>query len=162
MMKLNLGCGKRILGGYVNVDIVPGEGVDVVADLNKRFPFPDDHAYFILATDFLEHVEDPIFCMKEIHRILKPGGIVEITIPYYNSANAYSLHHKTIFRPDWYKLFLKERGNKNSLDSWDYPAFELLDHTHKPTKRGRFFPFKVFLSYMIGEIIQSTTTRLQK
>jgi len=36
MKQLNLGCGKDIRKGYVNLDIYPLEGVDVVADIEKN------------------------------------------------------------------------------------------------------------------------------
>ena len=44
--KLNLGCGRVIKPGWVNHDIMPGDGVDLVFDLEKcgiePFPFETD------------------------------------------------------------------------------------------------------------------------
>ena len=44
-MKLNIGCGKKILNGYINLDVVKLPGVDIVHDLNK-YPWPFKDNYF--------------------------------------------------------------------------------------------------------------------
>jgi len=51
--KLNLGCGTDIWEGYLNVDIVPFQGVDMVWDLNETpLPFKDDSFSEILLITF--------------------------------------------------------------------------------------------------------------
>ncbi|MGR5864647.1 hypothetical protein ACT7DZ_14145 [Bacillus cereus] len=44
--KLHLGCGRTILKGWINLDMMPMEGVDVIADLNQckvePLPFEDN------------------------------------------------------------------------------------------------------------------------
>lgn len=60
--------------GYEIVDRVAADGVDIVADLNCRYPFEDSSVDVIRACDFLEHVADKMHSLSEIHRVLKPGG----------------------------------------------------------------------------------------
>jgi predicted SAM-dependent methyltransferase len=61
MKKLNVGCGNRILPGYVNIDIVQGPGVDVVHDLNEfPYPFKDNEFDVIYADNVIEHVDNCI------------------------------------------------------------------------------------------------------
>ena len=88
-MKLNLGCCDAPLGGYVNVDLVPGPGVDQVADLRQSWPWPDNSVEYIRAWDIVEHLPDKIFTMNETWRVLQPGGRVEIAVPTTDGTGAF-------------------------------------------------------------------------
>ena len=79
-IKLNLGSGTDYIDGWVNVDIDTKNKVDVIADLNKKFPFKDNTVDEIKASDILEHFtkEDGEKFLKECHRVLKRGGIMII------------------------------------------------------------------------------------
>lgn len=87
--KLNLGCGKDIKKGYLNLDLRDYQGVDAVWDLNVLpLPFKDSQFEEILCQDVLEHV-DFVPLMDELYRILKPRGMLKIRVPHFTSANAY-------------------------------------------------------------------------
>ncbi|MDO8624562.1 MAG: methyltransferase domain-containing protein, partial [Candidatus Diapherotrites archaeon] len=102
-MKLNLGCGKNYLAGFVNVDNFRGKNqVDVVADLNKRWPFKDDSAEFILVDNVLEHMDAPIQFLQEANRVLKKNGVIEIVVPHYSHPSAYYPQHKHFFSREWF------------------------------------------------------------
>lgn len=79
---LNLGCNRNALKDFENVDIVPFRGVDTVADLTKRWPWPDDSIDFIRANDLVEHLSDKIHLMNEAWRVLKPLGKFRILVPH--------------------------------------------------------------------------------
>ena len=87
--KINLGCGKKILSGWVNVDVHPFIGVDVVTDLNCRWPWDDDSIDYIRAFDIVEHLRDPIHTMNEGWRVLKHCGIFEIWVPSTDGRGAF-------------------------------------------------------------------------
>ncbi len=55
-MKLNLGSHRKPLAGYVNVDWEPHPTVDLVADLEKPWPFRDNSVDAIYCNDFPEHL----------------------------------------------------------------------------------------------------------
>lgn len=82
--KLNLGCGKDYKKGWLNVDVSTEYKVDVIADLNKKFPFNDNFAEEILISDILEHFtrEDGETFLKECYRVLQFNG--KITIRTHN------------------------------------------------------------------------------
>lgn len=91
MKRLNMGCGNDIRSGWVNADFVKKNGVDVVHNFNKTpYPFKDNTFDEIDCIEVLEHLNDTVTVIREIHRILKPGGKVKITVPYYLSVGAWS------------------------------------------------------------------------
>ena len=83
-MKINFGCGDKKLAGYVNVDIC-GEP-DVRTDLSKfPWPFESECADEVYSEHFLEHVKDFESTIFELHRILKPDGILHFKVPHFKS-----------------------------------------------------------------------------
>jgi len=90
-MKINLGAGKDILPGFINHDLTNLPGIQVVHDLNQYpWPWKDNVATEIKVHDVLEHLQAFLKAMEEIHRILLPGGLCHISVPYWNSWCAHS------------------------------------------------------------------------
>lgn len=61
-------------------DFCAGPGVDFVADVSA-LPFQDNSYDIVLSTQVLEHVMDPQQVVKEMARVLKPGGTLFLTTP---------------------------------------------------------------------------------
>jgi tetratricopeptide (TPR) repeat protein/SAM-dependent methyltransferase len=90
-VRLNLGCGDKILPGYVNVDVVAsraGRKPDVQCDLHLLEPFADDSVDEILAVHVVEHFWrwEVLDVLKEWVRVLKPGGRMVLECPNLISA----------------------------------------------------------------------------
>uniref|UniRef100_UPI0040489A18 class I SAM-dependent methyltransferase n=1 Tax=Polynucleobacter sp. TaxID=2029855 RepID=UPI0040489A18 len=84
-MRINLGAGNDIRSGYVNHDMVGLEGIDVVHDLNSYpWPWPSNSATELVIRDVLEHLDELIPALEEVHRILIPGGVAHVKVPYWN------------------------------------------------------------------------------
>ncbi len=66
-------------GDYETADLSM-EGVDYKVDL-QCMPFADSSYDFVFASHVLEHIPDDIEAMKEIYRILRPGGIAVLPVP---------------------------------------------------------------------------------
>lgn len=86
---VDLGCGLNKPYGYIGVDKLPGQGIDVVADLTQEFPFLDNSVDKIRAYDCIEHLPVPIHTMNEIWRICKPHAEVDILVPSTDGRGAF-------------------------------------------------------------------------
>lgn len=84
--QLSLGCGHLARPGWVNLDLAPLPGVDVVHDLDVLpLPFEDGAFDHIEAIDILEHVRELPDLMRELHRVMAPGGVLHIEGPHFTS-----------------------------------------------------------------------------
>lgn len=86
---LDLGAGSAKYRGiikekaseYITFDVIPGNNIDVVGDALNLL-FEDDSFDTVISTQVLEHVEKPWIMVKEIHRVLKTGGVCILTAPF--------------------------------------------------------------------------------
>jgi SAM-dependent methyltransferase len=84
-MKINLGAGLDIRSGYVNHDLAPLPSIDIVHDLNcYPWPWSSDSANEFIVKDVLEHLDNFMLALEEIYRILVPGGVAYVKVPYWN------------------------------------------------------------------------------
>jgi SAM-dependent methyltransferase len=85
----DIGCGAtKQVDGAIGVDAVPLPGVDVVASVDAGLPFADESFDHVFAIHVLEHVEDMLRAMAELHRILRPTGLLHVLAPWWRHVNA--------------------------------------------------------------------------
>ncbi len=95
---LELGCGPNKKEGRIGIDRLDLPGVDIVADLNGGLPFLPDHcADEIYSKSLLEHVDDLGAVVREIARVLKPGGKKSLFVPHFSNPYYYSDYTHTRF-----------------------------------------------------------------
>jgi ubiquinone/menaquinone biosynthesis C-methylase UbiE len=79
----------------------------------KHLPIADSSLDLVLALDIMEHIDDDTAMMKEIHRVLKPGGNILITVPahkYLWSDHDEALHHFRRYSKNGFRKIIKENG----------------------------------------------------
>ena len=81
-LRVQLGSGGQAKDGWVNVDLFAS--ADVQLDLREDLPFADESASVVYAEHVLEHFIYPKevhHIVREIRRILAPGGVVKLVVP---------------------------------------------------------------------------------
>lgn len=86
---VDLGAGQSDFGKLTErfrkryaADFYPYEGINVVCDLNKSFPFKAGLVDVILLSNVLEHIKEPNLFLEECARILKPNGVMLGSVPF--------------------------------------------------------------------------------
>jgi SAM-dependent methyltransferase len=101
---LDVGCGTDKLPGAIGIDRNPRSHADVIHDLDV-FPWPLEDNTFdqVRAMDVLEHVNDFVRCVEEIHRVSRDGAIVEVRMPFVSSVDYFT--DPTHKRPGTHRTF---------------------------------------------------------
>ncbi|MEK7376194.1 MAG: methyltransferase domain-containing protein [Candidatus Margulisiibacteriota bacterium] len=89
LIKVDIGCGDSKADGFIGVDIVPGPKVDIVCDLNVKFPFENSSVDYLRANHTIEHLHDKIKTMNEIFRVCRDNAIVDIWVPSTDGRGAF-------------------------------------------------------------------------
>lgn len=90
-LKLDLGCGKNKREGFLGVDEIKFDNVDVVANLRQKWPWEDGSVEEVNMSHVLEHftAEERVHVFNELYRVLRIGGKALIITPYWCSNRAY-------------------------------------------------------------------------
>ncbi|MCB9252300.1 MAG: class I SAM-dependent methyltransferase [Flavobacteriales bacterium] len=79
--------------GYepISIEIDPIEGVDVVGDVHF-LPFKDETFDIVTSWEVFEHLHSPWIVIKEINRVLKPGGRLVGSVAFMKSFHSSYFH----------------------------------------------------------------------
>ena len=68
---------------YQGMDITPEfAALDIVIrDVSDGIPFPDATFDNVFCIEVLEHVPNPFGALTEMHRVLRPGGVLTLSVP---------------------------------------------------------------------------------
>ena len=165
-LKIHLGCGKNYRDGWCNVDCVKTVRADVYHDLEQRpWPFQDSSVEYIEMYAVLEHLTDTLATLGEIHRILQPGGLMHIHVPYACSVWA--------FQDPTHRRYFTERTLDYVKEGFDYNFYtgirfniikaELTTGTNSFTARLRnLIPFRKVLRWFLWNMYDGVDYILQK
>lgn len=144
MKILDVGCGNAKTPGAIGIDSNPNTAADILCDLNRYpWPFPDDSFDRIVCNHIVEHVENFIRFVEEVHRVARASAHVEILTPHFTNRFSYTdpthLRHLSYFSFDY---FVAQPPFKPSLLS---RAFETQSPLVEFYSRVRFAKVRVFL-----------------
>ena len=88
---LDVGCGRRPYektyfanaSHYVGMDYLSDRSCPDVVGSATDIPFPENSFDTVVSTEVLEHVPDPAKAIREMFRVVRPGGYVILTTPMY-------------------------------------------------------------------------------
>jgi SAM-dependent methyltransferase len=165
-MKLNLGCGPSKMDGFVNVDRLESVHPDVVCNLDVvPWPFSDASVDHIFSSNAFEHLNDTIQTMEECYRILKPGGTMDVIVPFAMSSGALQdPTHKSFWTDYTVNYFVKgHQANFYTKASFNL-IFNRLE-SNSDTLRCKIrnlIPFRRILSIMIFGMFDHVHFTLEK
>lgn len=106
---VDIGCGdNKQTPKAVGIDIIDIPEVDIVADLEEGLPLPDNFADHIFAVHILEHINNLVDLMNEVHRVLKPYGVLHVMVPNWRFVNSVAdPTHVRFFSLQTFKFFCR-------------------------------------------------------
>jgi len=124
---LDLACGvmpykeflkNDLIEEYIGIDLEPTEyHHDVKPDFywdGNKIPLEDASVDYVIATEFLEHYFDTTHILKEIRRVLKPGGTFFFTVP-----GVWPLHEVPYDYHRFTPFGLEEHFKKSEFTFWE-------------------------------------------
>lgn len=119
-LNLEIGCGDkkhwRMDKDYIRVDVVD-YGQDIVWDVEKGIPLPDNSCNYIYASHVFEHFSDYIGVVNECHRVLNKVGELYIVSPTVDSEKAFLPTHVNFFNKYTFDFFQYESYAQDYMGS---------------------------------------------
>lgn len=90
---------------HIGCDLQEGVGVDRIEDVHA-LTFADASVGTVICLETLEHVADPIRAVQEMHRVLRPGGLLAISSLMFFPIHAHPCDFWR-FTPEGFELLLQ-------------------------------------------------------
>ena len=119
---LDVGCGigdmlssrKHTIGvdiNSLNIKFCRDRGCEAYLMSKNKLPFASHKFDSILLDNVLEHIQNPFPILKELKRVLKPGGVIVIGVPGIKGYEV-DLDHKVFYDESALKKLAKKNGFK--------------------------------------------------
>ncbi len=118
---------------YIGVDMRPGPGVDCVANV-EALPQADASVGTVIAMSTFEHVRRFWRGFEEIHRVLRPDGMLIVSCPFYFHIHAYPSDYWR-FTPEALDVMLEPYPSK--IVGWHGPVRKPLNVWAVACREGR-------------------------
>ena len=141
--KLHFGCGAEYKEGFINLDRAPQVKTDILCNMEKGLPFPDNTFEYIYSKNVLQQIHPAKFrfVLSEISRVAKPNCVLEMVLPFDDTKHRANANHFRVFGYDSFQGFMEDAGRywektgiitlrslikRNRLTRWFFFLFPLL------------------------------------
>ncbi len=136
----------------IYTDVMFGEKVSIICD-GHDLPFADSSFDGIISNAVLEHVADPVRCVEQFHRVLKPGGYVYAETPFMQQVHLRQfdftrftfLGHRRLFRRFATIQTGMSLGPATAL-AWSIRYF-MMSFTDNPRRQGMLDSLALVMTY---------------
>lgn len=149
---LDIGCGDGVLLSFIRPGILYGVDADKDSLLAaskrvkakffqakaEKLPFKNIFFDVVIATEIIEHLAKPEMMLKEILRVLKPGGQVIITTPVKPRVGLTDLLHQQEFKPEELKIICRKFFKRTRVMT-SHPLWLKKIYTGRQIRLGRFY-----------------------
>jgi 2-polyprenyl-3-methyl-5-hydroxy-6-metoxy-1,4-benzoquinol methylase len=145
---------SKWLSGYARTK----HGLDVRTGTLADHSFPEAHFDLVTLWDVIEHVPDPGAELKEVHRILKPGGLLVVNYPDFGSVAAKLLGKRWPFLLSVHLVYYTRRTMRRQLLKAGFKAIEIrmhwqtLEFGYVLKRASRYFPFIRFFGHIVEKL----------
>ena len=89
-MTLDLGCGQNKRPGAIGIDHSRDTAADVIGNIDRgSLPFRDNSFDKVWVVHVIEHVENVVSTIEELHRLTRAGGVIVIETPHYTDFSSF-------------------------------------------------------------------------
>ncbi len=89
-MTLDLGCGQNKRPGAIGIDHSRDTAADVISNIDRgSLPFRDSSFDKVWVIHVIEHVENVVATIEELHRLTRAGGVIVIETPHYTDFSSF-------------------------------------------------------------------------
>lgn len=121
-----------------NIKICRSKGYDAVShDINQGLPYEDSEFDFVNALEIIEHLENPLYFLEELKRIIKPQKYL-----FISTLNRIS--------PEGWKGRIVEKIKNKKWDGWDSTHKHLFSYSEFMNILGRYFEPQKIIGYYFG------------
>lgn len=158
--RLNVGAGETMWGD-VRLDIDRTSQVTVLGDMHA-LPFDADTFDEVLLDNVIEHSPDTTGVLRELHRVLRPGGVAYIYVPYYNAVGAYGdPTHRSFFAEGSFEYY----STSSRYEHYSDFEFELVSEEFYYSVLTKYIPsrrVRLKLGHFFGDLTLAMKVVLRK
>lgn len=155
---VELGCGPRKRNfNAIGVDFIDYDGVDIVGDVYEVLSaFPEKCIDKVCAYHFIEHVPDLPNLMRELERVMKPGGKVEFVAPHFSNPYFYSdPTHRSFFGLYTFCYFATGALFSREVPTYNNDLKFVLENVDLVFKSSRPFYMRYGIKRLFGMLFNS-------